>query len=238
MADGSGAMVTPRQSRSELSTTRLINAAAELIAENGYERTTLAAIGKRAGYSHGIVTRRFGSKEGLLVALIEKMAMGWTETHLKPAVGSSTGREALHIRVDAFRASWRKSARRMRALYTLMFEALGPIPHLKLRMIELHGYSRESVAAVVQLGIDNGTVDGSVDAERVARLFVGALRGAAYQAMLDPDAIDIYDALDDLDLLVDSLLPAPSSIQPRSTQARSTQQQTAASDKKGASARG
>jgi len=224
-------MVTPRQSRSELSTTRLINAAAELIAENGYERTTLAAIGKRAGYSHGIVTRRFGSKEGLLVALIEKMAMGWTQTHLIPAVGSTTGRKALHIRIEAFRASWRKSARRMRALYTLMFEALGPIPHLKQRMIELHRYSRDSAAAVIQLGIDDGSVDESVDPERVARLFVGALRGAAYQAMLDPDEVDIYDALDDLDLLVDALLPAPTSPAPK-------RQKTAQADKKGAPTRG
>lgn len=209
MTNAPNVMATPRQSRSELSTTRLINAAAELIAENGYERTTLAAIGKRAGYSHGIVTRRFGSKEGLLVALIEKMAMGWTETYLKPAIGSTTGREALHIRVNAFRSSWRKSARRMRALYTLMFEALGPIPHLKERMVELHRYSRESVIELIQLGIDDGTVDSSVDPERVARLFLGALRGAAYQAMLDPEAVDIYDALDDLDLLVEALVPAP-----------------------------
>ena len=207
MTNRPSAMTVPRQSRSELSTTRLINAAAELIAENGYERTTLAAIGKRAGYSHGIVTRRFGSKEGLLIALIDKMAMGWTETHLKPATGSTTGREALHIRVDAFRSSWRKSERRMRALYTLMFEALGPIPHLKERMVELHRYSRESVIELIQLGVVDGTVDPAVNSERVARLFLGALRGAAYQAMLDPEAVDIYDALDDLDLLVDQLVP-------------------------------
>ncbi|PRZ44145.1 TetR family transcriptional regulator [Antricoccus suffuscus] len=207
MTDRPHVMTAPRQSRSELSTTRLINSAAELIAENGYERTTLAAIGKHAGYSHGIVTRRFGSKEGLLIALIEKMAMGWTETHLKPAIGSTTGREALHIRVNAFRSSWRKSERRMRALYTLMFEALGPIPHLKERMVELHRYSRESVIELIQLGVADGSVDPTVDSERVARLFLGALRGAAYQAMLDPEAVDIYDALDDLDLLVDRLVP-------------------------------
>lgn len=202
-------MLPAQQARSELSTTRLINAAAELIAENGYERTTLAAIGSRAGYSHGIVTRRFGSKEGLLIALIEKMAMGWSETHLTPAIGTSTGREALHIRVDAFRSSWRKSARRMRALYTLMFEALGPIPHLKERMVELHRFSRGSVVDVVQRGIEDGSVDPSVEPEQVARLFMGALRGAAYQAMLDPEAVDIFDALDDLDLLIDAILPPP-----------------------------
>jgi AcrR family transcriptional regulator len=43
-----------------VSTRRLIQAAAELLTERGYERTTLAAIGERAGYSAGLVTGRFG----------------------------------------------------------------------------------------------------------------------------------------------------------------------------------
>ena len=48
--------------RSDLSTSELLRAAARLIAEKGYGRTSLVEIATEAGYSHGLVTIRFGSK--------------------------------------------------------------------------------------------------------------------------------------------------------------------------------
>ena len=86
----------PKQSRSALSTTRLLDAAAELIAERGYERMTLAAIGERAGYSPALVTARFGSKEGLLAALVDRMAVDWAENVLAPAIAERSGADAVH----------------------------------------------------------------------------------------------------------------------------------------------
>ena len=79
MASPEPVLPTPKQARSEVSTGKLLDAAAELISEGGYERMTLAAIGKRAGYSHGLVTARFGSKEGLLWALVDRMVNGRLE---------------------------------------------------------------------------------------------------------------------------------------------------------------
>ena len=37
----------------------------------------------------------------------------------------------------------------------------------------------------------------------------GAIRGAAQQAMLDPDGVDIFDALDDIDRMIDAMVVAP-----------------------------
>jgi AcrR family transcriptional regulator len=51
---------------------RLTQSLAELIAAQGYERTTAAQIGERAGYSRAAVRDRYGSKEGLLLALHER----------------------------------------------------------------------------------------------------------------------------------------------------------------------
>src|SRR5437764_2201484 len=85
----------PKQARSELSTTRLLDAAAELIAEVGYDRATLAQIGERAGYSHGLVTRRFGSKENLLWTLVERMTVQWSEQRLRPSLAGLVGIDAV-----------------------------------------------------------------------------------------------------------------------------------------------
>jgi AcrR family transcriptional regulator len=200
----------PKQARSELSTSRLLDAAADLIAEGGYERMTLAAIAKRAGYTHGLVTSRFGSKEGLLWALVERMVVDWGHTLLFPTISGQTGAAAIHTTIAALRDSWRRAAPHMRALYTLVFEALMPIPLLHQRMAELHRDLRSSVREAVERGIVDGSVDAGVDPSAVARLIVGALRGAVYQAMLDPGEIPIEDALADVDAMVDAILPGPS----------------------------
>ncbi|MFI6777942.1 TetR/AcrR family transcriptional regulator [Nocardia sp. NPDC050412] len=198
---------TPKQARSELSTSRLLDAAADLIAEGGYERMTLAAIGVRAGYSPGLVTARFGSKEGLLWALVERMVVDWQGRSLREVIGGTTGAVAIRAMLAELKSSWLRSPNRMRALYILMFEALLPVPLLQQRMLELHRDLRTSVRGVIESGMAEGTVGSDVDAQAVARLVVGGLRGAAYQAMLDPEDVAVDRALDDLGLLVDALLP-------------------------------
>jgi AcrR family transcriptional regulator len=199
----------PKQARSEVSTGKLLDAAAELISEGGYERMTMAAIGKRAGYSHGLVTARFGSKEGLLWALVDRMVNDWRTEQLLPTTRNQPSVQALHTMLDELGKSWRRSPARMRALYILMFEALLPVPLLHERMAELHEDLRRSVTDTITRSIADRSVSADVDAEAVARLIVGALRGAVYQAMLDPERVSIKTALADVRLLVDFMLPPP-----------------------------
>ncbi len=66
-------MPTPTQGltqpeRVEQSARRLLTAAAELIVEKGWEATTAAEIGRRAGYSRAMVHARYGNKDGILAA--------------------------------------------------------------------------------------------------------------------------------------------------------------------------
>jgi AcrR family transcriptional regulator len=55
---------------------RLLQAAWELIAENGARKTTVQAIAERARISRGSIGWHFGSKEGLVVAVVDE-AFGW-----------------------------------------------------------------------------------------------------------------------------------------------------------------
>lgn len=48
---------------------RLLDATMAIIADRGVRAVTLAAVGQAAGYSRGIVTHQFGSRQGLLDAL-------------------------------------------------------------------------------------------------------------------------------------------------------------------------
>jgi len=57
--------------RSEQARSGLLLSARSLIAADGIERLTLEAVGRDAGYSRGIVGYHFGSKSGLIAALLE-----------------------------------------------------------------------------------------------------------------------------------------------------------------------
>ena len=56
--------------RREESERRLLAAAAEIIAAEGYLACTLERVGERAGFSRGLASRKYGSKDGLIEAVI------------------------------------------------------------------------------------------------------------------------------------------------------------------------
>ncbi len=63
-------MTSPLSSRD-----RILSAAKELFAKNGYENTSTVAIARQAGTSESQLMKHFGSKQGLLFAIIDQ---GWT----------------------------------------------------------------------------------------------------------------------------------------------------------------
>jgi AcrR family transcriptional regulator len=183
-----------KQLRSERSTKRLLESASALIAEKGYDRTTLAAIGRHAGYSHGLVTQRFGSKEGLLAALVEYSTTQWDGRLSSTASDDATGPEAIIQIIEAVRGNLREAPELMRGLYALMFEAFKPIPTLHAQMSELHEELRRQLERDIRKGIAAGTIR-KVDAKAYARFFLSVLRGFEFQWLLEPDAFDIDKSL-------------------------------------------
>ena len=51
---------------------KIINAALELFASEGYKPTSTSKIAKKAGVSEGLIFRHFGNKEGLLEAILKE----------------------------------------------------------------------------------------------------------------------------------------------------------------------
>lgn len=65
------AMSRPRQARSVETRSRLLSAAATVIAEQGIEGASVDAIAERAGRTSGSLYGQFGSKDGLIVELLD-----------------------------------------------------------------------------------------------------------------------------------------------------------------------
>jgi AcrR family transcriptional regulator len=67
--DSDAAPAAPRRRRDpDAHRAAILEATRQALAENGYARTTIRDIARRAGVTHGLVMRHFGSKEQLMLA--------------------------------------------------------------------------------------------------------------------------------------------------------------------------
>lgn len=66
---------------------RILEAAADLIARQGYAATSIAQISQKAGANPASIYWAFGSKEGLLAAVMERAAESFFETIAPPVAG-------------------------------------------------------------------------------------------------------------------------------------------------------
>jgi AcrR family transcriptional regulator len=176
--------------RTERSTDALLRAAAELIAEGGMGAMTFAAIAERAGYSRGLVTARFGSKEGLVEAMIRRVWGRLRHLRVLPGIEDRPGLDSVLVLVAGIREQALTEAVEMRALIALMFEAVNDNGALRARFVRYHDAMRDDLAAALRKGIGDGSVRPGLDPEQEATMIVGILRGTSYQWLLEPDRFD------------------------------------------------
>jgi AcrR family transcriptional regulator len=163
----------------------LLAAAAELVVEQGVRSLTLARVSERAGYSRGLVTHHFGSKQ----ALLERLAHA-TQTGFVPGLdGLPPGLDRLLRLINGYLGALGEVGVLNRAFLLLWAEAataseLAPI--FRERDEAFRADLREDIAA----GIAAGAIRPGVVPDEVAIAVVGQLRGIGLQRLLDPRAVD------------------------------------------------
>jgi len=170
---------------------RMIRAAGKLIAQQGYTKTSLAQVGKQAGYTGGLVSHHFGSKEGLLRELVGRITGRFYADQLRPVLEGRTGLDALCELADAYLGELVLREQRMRTLYVLMGESLGPVSEIHPVFAELNRGFRQNARALIEAGVASGEIRPDVDPDAEAALVVGTLRGVAMQWMADPGCLDL-----------------------------------------------
>ncbi|MFD8542744.1 TetR/AcrR family transcriptional regulator [Streptomyces sp. NPDC059649] len=163
----------------------LLNAAAELVVDRGLRALTLARVGERAGYSRGIVTHHFGSKQALLHRLAHATQAGFVPglSDLPP------GLNRLLRLIDGYVGALGEIGVFNRAFLLLWAEAateaeLAPI------FRERDDAFRADLRDDVHAGIKDGTIRTDLTPTEVAVAIVGQLRGIGLQRLLDPQAVD------------------------------------------------
>ena len=171
--------------RRQQSESELLRAAAELIAEQGVAAATFENIGLRAGYSRGLVTQRFGSKQGLIEALITRL-QARTEALLDAGrLDERNGLEAVLGFVDIFLRNLARDGE-MRAYFTLMAGAVADVSELRAPFAAAHAAVETRLEALFLRGQGEGVIRADLNADAAALMVGSLLLGLSTQLLVDP----------------------------------------------------
>jgi len=179
--------------RTAISDRAMLDAAIELLLENGTEKTTLAKIGDKAGYSRGLATYRFGSKAGLYDTLCKSIGRNWLE-YLKSGVDSKVGIDAMCAALDTLYEWVTDSPQEARVLQILHCGSASPGSENQETSIGIHRRQLSDVVEWVQAGQREGQVRKEVDANAVAAEYVAYTSGISYLWLISSDTFDFENA--------------------------------------------
>ncbi|MFB4319664.1 TetR family transcriptional regulator [Actinomadura sp. 21ATH] len=179
---------------------RLLEAAVELFAAKGYQSTTVAEIGARVGQSRGAVTLHFGSKDGLLSAIVEILTDEWEEGAFLPSLEEGAGslEDAIDAALRAHRTALEEDPTFFALYDALLYEAIGPASPIRADFAALHRRLRERIAQHIETGQKEGLVQPDVDPEGLAIWLLGSLRGIVHQYLIESRALDLDAAYAEL----------------------------------------
>jgi AcrR family transcriptional regulator len=177
--------------RVDRSTRRLLEAAAALIASQGFARTTAGQIAERAGYSREMVRVRFGSKE----ALIDELLGTEFQASLRLVASEyPSGLARLQASVGRLRELAEESPDFLRAVFVLNFEAITS-PSLRPANRTWLAEVETTFSTFLAQGRTDGSIRSTVDPVTKARELVMIAIGAAYSFLMSLDEHDLTAVL-------------------------------------------
>jgi AcrR family transcriptional regulator len=172
---------------------RILEAACELIAEDGIDDVRIARVAMRAGASTALVHHYFSTREELLEqALIHSFeAAGDERFGEEVPEATATGRLAAAIR-DCLPLPG--SQEREWVLWVELWLRAVREPQLRAVAAELYRRYREWLAAAIRAGVESGEFRPELEVDEVADLAMALLDGGGVRALIEDPAMDVAAA--------------------------------------------
>ena len=181
-----------RRDRAARRRDEIIAAASALFARHGYRGTGLAEIAAQVGITQAGLLYHFGSKDGLLRAVIEHRDSN-SETFAMALRGDPS--TALRRLPDFARRN--KAHVELAKLFTvLVAESLEEHAPSHAHFVERYRALRAITADIIRTGQGAGYVRADVDPDAKATEIIATLDGLQIQWLLDPDRVDIVTSVE------------------------------------------
>ncbi len=171
--------------RRDESERRLLSAAAEVVVDLGMGGATFENIAARAGYSRGLVTQRFGSKQGMIEALIAQLQDRLGALMDARHVDELSGLEAVLTYVDVFLSALERD-RELRAYFVLLAASVADVSDLRAPFAAAHKQVERQLESLFLKGKLEGSIRPDLDADAAALMTGALLFGLSMQLLLDP----------------------------------------------------
>lgn len=183
--------LTPERRRQQ-TRDHLLEAAAQVFAERGFDGATLDEVAAVAGFTKGAVYSNFKNKDDLFLALLESRYEQEMQSVLRTIEATADHPEA-HLAdfVDLLREQFDAPGNNnWGGLYQQFFSYALHNPAARAKLAE---FERADIASVAKIFEDERArhgIRGHESAEDSARIVVAVIRGLWAQRLLDPDAVD------------------------------------------------
>jgi AcrR family transcriptional regulator len=183
----------------------ILEAAIDLFGEHGYRGGGLQALAEEVGISRSGILHHFGTKEGLLHALIDYRFEREADNYLPVLVAG--GRVAVEA-MPRIARDLLNGARFHRLFTVLIAENLSIRAPLHDLFVERQRMARQFTAAAIRAGVERGEFRADIDPELVATEMVAFTMGMQNQWLLDQDTVRLADTYQQYaDALIERLAP-------------------------------
>jgi AcrR family transcriptional regulator len=167
----------------------LVTAAVAVVSEEGVSASTFEAIARRSGYSRGLVGQRFGSKLGLIEAVIAYLHDGRDNSAASDRLDRMPGLEALL----AYAGHYLQRLSHMgevQAYFRLLCWAVADISAFRSAFAAEHDRIGQRLEGWVRRGQSEGQIRQDLDPTAAALMIGSQLLGLSIQVLIDP-AMDL-----------------------------------------------
>jgi AcrR family transcriptional regulator len=173
------------QLRSEATRQKIVSSATRLFSLNGYDGTGVAEICEAAGVSKGAFYHHFPSKQDVFQTILNEWLDQLSSQMQNARLASHTVPESLLAMASLTDQVFQMS----RHHYSLFFEFwIQAIRHPEIWQAAIAPYHRFQtwLAAILQSGIDEGSIDPSISVQETSRTLIAMVLGLLLQAFFDP----------------------------------------------------
>jgi len=189
-----GARATPTRMSVPSTRERILEAGIDLISQQGYAATGVAQVCERAGVAKTALYWHFGSKDGLLGAVVEALGSAWIERIQKAAYLEADAPQRINRLAEEWRRILIEEPQLIRVFMVVQLEHQQTSDPTREAF---HRVLQRAMDALVQ-GIEDTVGLALPDLDLLAHTILSLLQGACLRQILEPDEAELDRVLGEL----------------------------------------